>query len=147
MRRAWTYGAGDGIESLLEDGDAGKQPVAIAVQCVDGGGKAPCFVFACFRNRLKLPRLPCQIGCGVLLVSEPGPEVVRQKCDDDGSDGAGAPRSEPPQGTAVERAFVGQKAARPAAAFIGRRAPGQIVLILRHNNDAGPPQFRIMTEC
>ena len=39
-------GAGDGIQSLFQGGDAGIQPVAIAVERIDGGGEPPRLVLA-----------------------------------------------------------------------------------------------------
>jgi hypothetical protein len=121
-------GAGDGIESLLDHGYAGKQPVAIAVQCFDGGRYAADFTFARLRYGLKLLRLPCQIGCAGMVLPEgdPGsfsgsvPGLVRQDCEGDSCDRAEAPGSEAPQDTAVERALVGQKSAQPAATVVGR---------------------------
>ena len=57
-------GAGHGVQSLFEDGDAGIQPVAVAVQRLDGGRQPPGLVLALLGDRLDLLRLPHQVGGG-----------------------------------------------------------------------------------
>ena len=59
--------AGDGIEPLFQAGDPQIQPVAVAIERIDGGGKPPRLVLGFPRNQLDLLRLPCQIGGGDLF--------------------------------------------------------------------------------
>ena len=59
--------AGHRIQTLFQHGDAGIQPVAIAVQRLDGGGQPPRLVLAFLGDRLDLLRLPRQIGGRDLL--------------------------------------------------------------------------------
>ena len=54
--------AGHRIQPLFQHGDARVQPVAIAVQRVDGGGQPSGLVLAFLGDRLDLLRLPRQIG-------------------------------------------------------------------------------------
>ena len=60
-------GAGDGVEPLFQAGDAGIQPVAIAVERIDGGGEPPRLVLGFPGDQLDLLRLPGQIGGGDLI--------------------------------------------------------------------------------
>ena len=62
--------AGHRIQPLFQHGDAGVQPVAIAVQGIDGGGQPPRLVLAFPGDGLDLLRLPRQIG-GRDLVAPP----------------------------------------------------------------------------
>ena len=64
-------GPGDGVEPLFQAGDAGIQPVAIAIERIDGGGQPPHLVLALPGDRLDLLRLPGQVGGGDLIALEP----------------------------------------------------------------------------
>ena len=55
------------LEPLFQPGDPGIQPVAIAVERIDGGGKPPRLVLAFPGDDLDLLRLPGQIGGGDLI--------------------------------------------------------------------------------
>ena len=55
-------GAGHRIQALFQHGDAGIQPVAIAVERLDGGCQPPGLALAFLGDRLDLLRLPRQIG-------------------------------------------------------------------------------------
>lgn len=84
------------IQALFQHGDAGVQPVAVAVQGIDGGGQPSCLVLALLGDQLELLRLSRQIGVGKLLVPQSDRGLMGQHRHDDSADGADAPRSEPP---------------------------------------------------
>ena len=114
--------AGHGIQTLFQHGDAGIQPVAVAVERVDGGGEPPRLVLALPGDRLDLLRLPRQID-GRDLVAPPADLRTGWPCTatTTAPTGADAPRSQPPQRAAVELVFLGQKAGQQAAGIFRRR--------------------------
>ena len=94
--------AGHRIQPLFQHGDAGVQPVAIAVEGIDGGRQPPRLVLAFLGDRLDLLRLPHQIGGGDLFAPQSDRRLIGQHRHDDSTDRANAPRSEPPQRSPVE---------------------------------------------
>ena len=111
-------GPGDGVEPLFQAGDAGIQPVAIAVERIDRGGEPPRLVLAFPGNQLDLLRLPGQIGGGDLIALEPERRLVGHHGQDHRAGRTGAPRSDPPQRAAVEFVFLSQQAAQHAAGVV-----------------------------
>src|SRR5205807_3975914 len=111
-------GPGDGIEPLFQAGDTGIQPVAIAIERIDGGGKPPRLVVGFFGDHLDLLRLPRQIGGGDLFLLQSERRLVGHHGQNHRSGRAGAPGSDPPQRAAVEIVFLGQQVAQHATGVI-----------------------------
>ncbi len=86
--------------------------------------------------------LPRQIAAGNLFAPPSDRRLVGQHRDDDGTDRAHAPGSEPPERAPVELIFLGQKAGQQPAGIFGLEAACQMVGILRHTTfrpSRGPP--------
>ena len=111
-------GPGDGIEPLFQAGDPGIQPVAIAVERIDGGGQPPRLVLAFPGDQLDLLRLPGQVGGGDLIALQPERRLVGHHGQNHRGRGADAPGSDPPQRAAVELVFLGQQVAQHATGVI-----------------------------
>ncbi len=111
-------GPGDGIEPLFQAGDAGIQPVAIAIERIDGGGEPPRLVVGFLRKHLDLLRLPGQIGGGDLFPLHSERRLAGHHGQNHRARGADAPGCEPPQRAAVELVLVGQQVAQHAAGVI-----------------------------
>ena len=129
-------GPGDGVEPLFQAGDTGIQPVAIAIERIDGGGKPPRLVVGFPRNQLDLLRLPGQIGGGDLLPLQSERRLAGHHGQNHRSRGADAPGSEPPQRAAVKLVLVGQQVAQHPTGVIRLEVremvwfPGQAPLAL-----------------
>ncbi len=108
-------GAGDGIQPLFQAGDAGIQPVAIAVERIDGGGEPPRLALGFPGEKLDLLRLPGQVDGGDLFALEAERRLVGHHGHDDRGGSASAPGRDPPQRTAIERILVGQQLAQHAS--------------------------------
>ena len=114
------------FEALFQAGDAQIQPVAIAVERIDGGGKPPRLAVGFPGNLLDLLRLPAQIGGGDLVALEPKRRLVGHHGQNHRARGAGAPGSDPPQRAAVEPVLVGQQLAQHATGVIGLEVPEMV---------------------
>jgi len=88
--------AGDGIEPLLQRGDAGIEPVAVGIERVDRGRQPPRLVLALPCDQLNLLRLSRQIGGCNLVASKRQRVLVGHDGDDNGADRTDAPRAQPP---------------------------------------------------
>ena len=104
-------------------GDAGVEPVAIAVERIDGGGEPPRLALGLTGDVLDLLRSLAEIGRGHLVALPPELGLVGHHGDDDGGHRADAPRAEPPQRAAVEIVLLGQQTAQHAAGIV--RSPGR----------------------
>ena len=124
--------AGDRIHPLFQNADAGIQPVAVAVQRVDGGGQTPRFALAFPGDGLNLLRLSRQIGGGDLVAPRSDRRLVGVEGDGDGGDRTNRPRPEPPERAPVEFIFLGQESRQHAAGILCVEAISQIVGILCH---------------
>jgi hypothetical protein len=111
---------------MFQAGDAGIQPVTIAVERIDGGGEPARIVLGFPGNCLNLLRLPGQIGGGNLLALPSQRRLIGHDSQNHRTRRADAPRSDPPQRPAVEFVFLGQQAAQHAAVVI-RLEAGEMV--------------------
>ena len=103
---------------MFQAGDAGIQPVAVAVERIDRGGEPPRLVLGFPGDRLDLLRLPGQIGRRHLIALQAERRLVGHHGQDHRAGRADAPRSDPPQRAAVEIVFLGQQAAQHAAGVV-----------------------------
>jgi len=128
--------AGDGIQALFQARDPQIQPVSVAIEGIDGGGKPPRLVLGFPRNQLDQLRLPCQIRGGDLFPLPSERRLAGQHGQNDRAGRADTPGPEPPQRAAVERVFVGQQVTQHATGVIRLEAcamvwfPGQASLAL-----------------
>ena len=112
-------GAGRSIQPLFQHGDAGKQPVAIAVQRFDRGCQPLRLAVAVPGDRLNLLRLARQIGRRDLVAPPSDRRLIGEHRQNHRADRGNAPRSEPPQRAAVEFVLLRQKAGQQAAGILG----------------------------
>ncbi len=128
------------FEALFDRRDARIQPVAVAVQRIDGGGQSPCLVLAFLGHPLDLLRLAHEIGGGNLLAPQPHRGLVGVKRDDHRGNRADPPRSQSPQRAPVDFVFLGQKSVYPAAGIVGRKRVSPLLAISSHTTSLALPR-------
>jgi hypothetical protein len=127
--------AGHGIKTLLQNGNPGVKPVAIAVERLDRRGQTPGFALAFPRRDLCLSQ---EIGGRGLLAPQTDRGLIDDKGNDDGADRDHRPGSEPPEGSAIEFILVGEKSGKCAAGRVNVKATPQPVRTLRHEMSSAP---------
>src|SRR5689334_21463935 len=76
--------AGNRIQSLLQHGDAGVEPVAVRIERLDRGRKPSRLVLAFLGEHLDLLRLPRHLSGGTLVASPPERGLVGEDRESDG---------------------------------------------------------------
>ena len=129
--------AGHGIQTLFEHGDARIQPVAVAVERIDGGSQPANLVGALLGEGLQPLGLPRQVGGGDLLAAQRQLRLVGEHGQHDRGDRRGAPGADPPQRAAVERILFGQQPAQCPTGILDLETAGLLVPIPCHTNAFG----------
>ena len=131
--------ASDGIQSQLERGDAGIEPVAVGIERLDRRREPPRLALALPRHKLDLLRLSRQIGGCNLVAPKRQRVLVGHDGDDHGADRANAPGAQPPQRAAIEFVLLRQKTGQQAARGFRVQIASQMVRMFGQSL-VGPPQ-------
>ena len=123
---------------MLQNGNPGVKPVAIAVERLDRRGQTSGFALGFPRRELSLLCLSQEIGGRGLLAPQTDRGLVGDKGNDDGADRDHRPGSEPPESSAIEFFLVGEKSGKRAAGLANVQATPQPVGTLRHEMSSAP---------
>ena len=139
--------AGHRIQPLFQNGDAGVQPVPIAVEGIDRGRQPPRFVLVFFGERPGFAAIAAaRSAAATCSRRHPIEDWLASRRHDDNADGSGAPRSQPPQRAPVDLVLLGQKSGQQAAGIFSLEAASQMVGIFFPYELSGAPEACRITQ-